>query len=322
MTSDFTAKWDDIADKGYAAGRFRVLPDHLLDLFLGYSAAGEREFILESSVAEFDGAELPEFENITVNAGVTKGIHSLTLSVVDRSLNDLFAVICFDLAEASSRAEIKQGAARIFVSRLNRWAELLRRMRSKGMSFQERLGLLGELSMLIWILDKAGADGGAVIRGWRGPDGDTNDIGLNMVRIEVKAQLSTQAPLLKISSLDQLDWDGRELCVVLHRFSAAKNGLSLRCLVEELRSRLSGTSDDLMEFQRKLFLAGYEPEAAYVEDCFLLDVVRIYRVGEGFPRLVPGNVPAGIRKALYQIECEAINDFEIETDELEERINE
>lgn len=321
MTNDFTMRWDEISDQGHAAGRYRVRPDHLLDLFLGYSSSGEREFTLEASTMEFGDVELPEFENMSVHRSEIRGGQSLTLRLTERSLKELFSVVCLDLAEASSRAETQAGAVRIFFGRLNRWADLLRWRRTRGMSFKERLGLLGELSMLIWVLDEAGVDRGVVIRGWRGPDGDTNDIGLNSVRIEVKAQLSTQSPTLKISSLSQLDWDGRELCVALHRFSAAESDLSLRSLTAQIAARLSGSGDDLMEFQRKLLLAGYESEAAYVDEAFRLDVRRIYRVGEGFPRLVPGSVPVGIRNARYEIACEAIQDFEIGVGLLEQLIN-
>ena len=321
MTNDFTTRWDEIADQGHAAGRYRVRPDHLLDLFLGYSSSGEREFTLEVSTMEFEDVELPEFENMSVHRSEIRGGQSLTLRLTERSLKELFSVVCLDLAEASSRAETQAGAVRIFFGRLTRWADLLRWRRTRGMSFKERLGLLGELSMLIWVLDEAGVDRGVVIRGWRGPDGDTNDIGLNSVRIEVKAQLSTQSPTLKISSLSQLDWDGRELCVALHRFSAAENELSLRSLTAQIAARLSGSGDDLMEFQRKLLLAGYESEAVYVDEAFRLDVRTIYRVGERFPRLVPGSVPVGIRNARYEIAGEAIQDFEIGAELLEQLIN-
>jgi len=321
MTNDFTIRWDEISDQGHAAGRYRVRPDHLLDLFLGYSSSGEREFTLEVSTMEFEDVELPEFENMSVHRSEIRGGQSLTLRLTERSLKELFSVVCLDLAEASSRAETQAGAVRIFFGRLTRWADLLRWRRTRGMSFKERLGLLGELSMLIWVLDEAGVDRGVVIRGWRGPDGDTNDIGLNSVRIEVKAQLSTQSPTLKISSLSQLDWDGRELCVALHRFSAAENELSLRSLTAQIAARLSGSGDDLMEFQRKLLLAGYESEAVYVDEAFRLDVRTIYRVGERFPRLVPGSVPVGIRNARYEIAGEAIQDFEIGAELLEQLIN-
>lgn len=321
MNSDFSGKWDEISVRGHSAGRFRVCPDHLIDLFIGFSIAGEREFTLESSTAGFDADEIPAFENMIVQLADDKGIHSLTLRLTDRGLTDLFSIICSDLAEASSVAETAGGAIRIFVVRLNRWAELLRRRRTNELSFNERLGLLGELSMLVWAIDECGVDAPLAVRGWRGPDGDTNDIGLNNVRIEVKSKLSTQRQSLKISSLDQLDWDGRNLFIAVNRFCPSDEGLSLESLSSTVSSRFAINNHGLMEFQRKLMFAGYDPDAGYIDETFKLEGLRVYRVEEGFPRLVPGNVPLGITKVRYEITCEAINDFLVTPSELEALIN-
>lgn len=321
MSSEFTGKWDEIAGRGHSAGRFRVCPDHQLDLFIGFSLAGEREFTLESSTVDFDVDELPIFENMAVQIEYENGIYCLTLRLIERALTDLFSIICSDLVEASSVAENAGSAIQIFVNRLNRWAELLRRRRTRELSFKERLGLLGELSMLVWVIKVCGIDAPLAVRGWRGPDDDTNDIGLNNVRIEVKAQLSTQRQSLKISSLDQLDWDNRNLFIAVNRFSPSDDGVSLSSLSLAVSSMLAINSHGFMEFQRKLIVAGYDPDADYIHDAFKLEELSVYRVSEGFPRLIPSNVPLGIIKARYEISCETIKDFLIASSELEALIN-
>lgn len=322
MSNNFTSKWDEIlGNGGYSAGRFRVCPDHQLDLFISFSLAGEREFTLECSTAGFDADAIPIFENMIVQLGNEIGIHSLTLRLTDLALTDLFSIICSDLAEASSAAENAGSAIQIFVNRLDRWAELLRRRRAQELSFKERLGLMGELSMLVWAIDDCGVDAPLAIRGWRGPDGDTNDIGLNNVRIEVKAQISTQGQSLKISSLDQLDWDGRNLFIAVNRFCPSDVGVSLSSLSSIVSSKLAASSHGNMEFQRKLIVAGYDPDAGYAHDVFKLEKLSVYRISEDFPRLVPGNVPLGIIKARYEIACETIKDFLITSSELKALIN-
>lgn len=321
VMSDFIAKWDEIVHLGRGAGRFRVCPDHLLDLFISYSSLGEREFILESDASELNGSNLPEFENVSVRHCEIDGGHRLVLCLTDHQLKDLFSIICADLADASSRSESPAGAANIFAVRLNRWADLLRRGRSQEMSFRERLGLLGELCLVKWLIDDCGIAPEVVTRGWRGPDGDTNDIGLNNVRIEVKSQLSTQPFLIRVSSLEQLDGDGRELCVALHRFTVSETGISLASLVADISFRLSGSHSGLMEFQRKLFLVGYQHDAGYASEEFNLDAVRVYRVAEGFPRLVPSTVPDGITRVKYDVACETVEDYRIEQMDLGMLIN-
>ncbi|MBP5955507.1 PD-(D/E)XK motif protein [Pseudomonas anatoliensis] len=321
MSSDFSGKWDEISTLGYEAGRFRVCPDHLIDLFVGFSVAREREFTFESSITNFEAEEIPDFENLEVHLTDDRGRKSLTLRLMDRGLTDLFSIICCDLAEASSVATTESGAIRIFVVRLSRWAELLRRRRANELSFKERLGLLGELNMLVWAIEECGVDAMLAVRGWRGPEGDTNDIGLNNLRIEVKAQLSTQRQSLKISSLDQLNWDGRNLYIAANRFSPSDQGLSLESLSADIFVKLATNRSGVMEFQRKLILAGYDSDASYAGDTYNLEKLSLYRVTENFPRLVPSNVPHGVTKVSYEVSCELISDFLVPPSELVGLIN-
>jgi hypothetical protein len=321
MNSDFTGKWDEISERGHGAGRFRVCPDHLIDLFIGFSIAGEREFTFEFSTVNLDAEQIPSFENMVVQLGDNNGLRSLTLRLIDRELTDLFSIICCDLANASSEATTVGGAIQIFIVRLSRWADLLRRRRTSELSFNERLGLLGELNMLIWVIDEFGIDAFLAVRGWRGPEGDTNDIGLNNVRIEVKAQLSTQRKSLKISSLNQLDWDGRNLFIALNRFCSSDEGVSLESLCSYIFTKLALSKPGSLEFQRKLLVAGYDANASYAKEIFKTDSLSFYRVEEGFPYLVPSTVPVGISKVCYEIKCESISDFLVSPSVLEALIN-
>lgn len=321
MSYDFTGKWDEISKRGHGAGRFRVCPDHLLDMFISFSIAGDREFTLEFLRGCVHADEIPIFENIDIRLAEIKGLHSLTLRLTDRGLTDLFSNICSDLAVASSLAESAEGSINIFLVRLSRWAELLRRRRSDELSFNERLGLLGELCMLVWSIENCGVDAALAIRGWRGPEGDTNDIGLNNVRIEVKAQLSTQRQSLKISSLDQLDLDGRNLFIAVNRFCPSDAGVCLKSLIAAVSSKLGVYSHWLMEFNRKLTVARYDPDACYVNEIFRLEELKIYRVDEGFPRLVRSNVQVGICNVNYEIESAKISNFLVPSSELQAIIN-
>lgn len=321
MKNDFTDKWEEISDIGHGAGRFRVFPDHILDLFLGFSTSGEREFTLESPSLNISKNEIPVFENILVQLKSEGNTHGVTLRLTDHVLKDLFSIMCTDLAESSSRAKSSVLAADVFIVRLSRWAELLRRRKLYGMSFEERMGLLGELCMVTWLMDRSGIDSGVVLNGWRGPDGDSNDIGLNGVRIEVKAQLSTQSAALRVSSLDQLDGDDGRIFVALHRFSVAEEGLSLRSLIDGIDTKLVRAHSALINFRRKLLFLGYDHDAGYVNDTFVLDMLMLYRVGEAFPRLIPKNVPVGISGVNYKISCDAVSGFRISQSDLEGFIN-
>ncbi|NBB12535.1 PD-(D/E)XK motif protein [Pseudomonas sp. SLFW] len=321
MNCDFAGKWDEISGRGYVAGRFRVCPDHLLNMFVGFSAGGWREFTLEFLGVQLNMETIPTFENINIRVQDVNGLHSLILQLRDRDLSDLFSNICSDLAEGSSAAVTSESAVHIFIARLNRWADLLRRGRNDELSFIERLGLLGELCVLSWMVTECSVQPSLAVRGWRGPEADTNDIGVNNLRVEVKAQLSTQRKSLRISSLDQLGGDGNNLFLAVNCFSPSEDGVSLESLISSIISRLDIHSKGGVEFQRKLVIAGYDPNAAYAKEKFKLEEMRIYHVIDGFPKLVPSNVPIGVSKVKYEVECEAIRDFMVPSSELKAFFN-
>lgn len=319
-TTDFTTKWDEISDQGFDAGRFRVRADHPLDLFVAYSPDGNRQFMFQLPDGDESSLTIPELENVVADIRKVDGHPTLVLTLQDRELSDLFSVICIDLADATESAGSAKAAASIFMTRLDRWSDLLRRRRSDGMSLQERLGLLGELILIKDILEKGKMGPTQLMHGWRGPDGDATDIAINGLRFEVKAQLATAAPRLRISSLDQLDSTEDRLVVVWHRFSRADQGTSLKALVDAISHELASSHRDQLEFQRKLFLSRFDPGADYVDECFSLDKRTAFQVSEGFPRLVRGNLPKAITAVKYDIACSQLTDFEVDTQDFEEMI--
>jgi hypothetical protein len=290
--------------------------EHQLNLYVGYSDDRQREFKLKSSAPVFQGSQLPEFENIDIKYEHNSENHELCITLCDNSLKDLFSAIASDLVNASSTADTEAGAANVFMNRLRRWADLLEERRRRGLTLAQQLGLLGELRFLDWLLSKDLASSETIIRGWRGPNGDARDINLGSISVEVKAALGTSKNVLNISSLDQLDTEERQLVVSHCRFSPSDSGASLSSLVTAIDASLSTRSSERGNFWRKLFLAGYNPEAEYIEDCYDTLKHTLYEVSRDFPRLTKGSVHAAIRSAKYQIDCAALASFEIDEAEL------
>ena len=321
MTNDFTSQWEAHAKEGRKAGYFRVFPEHFLDFFISFSLNGEREFTFQwkdektSSEYKFGLKHIDVFQNENGHE------NSLVLRLKNKELSNLFSIVCFDLAEATRLTKSVSAGVNVFFNRLQRWSDLLSKGHSKQLSFQERLGLMGELYMVALMIEEMNIQPEIAVRGWRGPEGDTNDIGLNGSRIEIKAQLSTQPIGLRISSLTQLADDERALFVALHRFSATNGALTLASLVSQISQQINTDTVVLMDFQRKLILSGYDENDSYTEEAMKIDRSIIYRVTDGFPRLQPTSVPDGISNVAYFIDGKAIDGFIIEMPELEKVIN-
>jgi len=313
--NEFSTKWDEISFVGHGAGRYRVYPDHQLDFFLDFSPSGRREMILEAHVPDLRLPDLPSFKNLElVMVELATGVR-IVITLMDEDLNNSFGVMCYDLAERSARARSVESAMSVFLSALGHWSDLFRRKSQKGMTRQEAMGLFGELSVLKRLFGN-GVDPSLLILAWRGPDGDARDIGFNGFRIEIKTQLSTRAKTLKISSLEQLDDQDGRLHVVLNRITASNSGVSLTALVDELCEKLDHYLPAKAEFERKLELAMFDRGSPFSDEEFVLDEMTVFTVLEGFPRLVPANVPEGITSVGYEIVVDSIISFMVEWEEM------
>ncbi len=320
--NDFESKWQHLRSQGHAGGRYRVYPDHPLDIFLDYSAAGRREVIIEAQGQFLDVSDIPSFENLEVSVLQVNGGTRIVMTLNDEDLARSFSIMCFDIAERARTGESVEAALAIALDCIRNWADLLKRRGKAGLSRTEAIGLWGEVATLKSILlDTSGFEISAV-RGWRGPNGDQRDIGFNGTRIEVKSQLSTRATSLRISSLDQLDDRGDRLKVVLNRISPAESGFSLRELIDMVSVFLVRHPIALSEFERKVELSGYLPDSFTSQEKFGLDERVVYSVEREFPRLTPATVPAGIRSAEYEIVGSMISNFQIDWQKLLECFDE
>lgn len=260
MKNDFTSKWEEHSKEGWKAGVFRVFPEHFLDFFIGFSATGEKEFTFHWLGTKAPGELKGGLKYIDITHSERQNENVLVLRLHNKELSDLFSIVCFDLAEATKTTKTVSAGVNVFFNRLQRWIDLLSKSHSKKMTYQELLGLIGELTMLEWCIKETSIPANVLIRGWRGPHGDTNDIGVNGNRLEIKAQLSTQPAGLNISSITQLADEGQPLYVVLYRFSASREGVSLLALINSIVNLIDTDRSALMDFQRKLILAGFNKD--------------------------------------------------------------
>lgn len=319
--SDFTLKWNEHYSEGRSAGVFRVFPDNPYDFFIGFSARGHRQFHFSWQAGEPSNLNGISLKNIHLELISDINEHTITLTLLDGDYKDLFSVVCIDLAKAVEAVTKLDAAVSIVYRRLLRWSDLLSRKGHQGMSLNAQRGLVGELSLLKLFFSRGNVHIPSTIHGWRGPEGDTNDVSVNLGRVEVKAQMASQAKGIKVSSLQQLDDDYRDLFVALFRLSPAENGVSLKSLISDVERYLFTDMNLLFEFRRKYLLSGYDSDAEYVDTMYYVAEPTFYRVKSGFPRLIPGNINAGISAVSYFVDAGHIESFEVSIEKVERLIN-
>jgi hypothetical protein len=252
---------------------------------------------------------LPDLAGIKVQyipaaPGVSKNQFALILN--DAPDWELFYSLCFDLVGATRHASSPEVALQIILRRLARWHEFLKAGRGGLLSEEKIKGLIGELLFLKKHLTPAFGAGNAV-KFWQGPEGAPQDFTAGDCAIEVKCQSGGTRPYVRISSEFQLCSQLPELYLFVATLGKGTENLpgaiTLPDLIADIRRELGMASYDQIErFNDLLYSVGYTESNSYLNFVYLVTDESMYRVGTGFPRICPGNLPQGVVQVTYDID--------------------
>ncbi|MGK5028795.1 PD-(D/E)XK motif protein [Janthinobacterium sp. MDT1-19] len=256
--------------------------------------------------------KLPEGQGFSVERADPEGSGKLWLALTRKSAGsaDLFAAMACDVVGALDDA-VMAGAdenklLRVFTGRVGAWQEFMRKG-TQVLSPESEIGLIGELTLLRAIVN-AGIPSALAIESWVGPLDGIQDFELGTGALEVKTTLSTAGFTAKIGSLDQLDDSTRQpLFVAGARLRQTESGQNLPEIVDAMRLTIRGDAEAERLFTERLLAAGYiDAHAERYPRRFEQAETRIIEVTSDFPRLTLGYVPAGIMKAMYEIDLEKV----------------
>lgn len=316
--------WRDIAPAvdPHADNVRRASSTHPLDFFRGRNHAGQYIFSLTAD----DGCrELPRPPklngiDVSVERRPSDGAR-LVLTLEDRDQFDIFRALCGHLLDAT--ADHPRGAdgpgLRLVLRRLADWHNMLRRRREGLLTTEEIIGLVGELAFLRdQIIPRAGVAGG--VAAWRGAHREEQDFAIGAWQIELKTQLSTSDHRLLISSEAQLDTANSRLLLchqAVARAPAGAGALSLNALIDELSRQIADVGPVVLEqFEASLEACRYARREEYDEPKWLLTDRRLFEVRDGFPRLTPTMLPAGVHAVSYAILLSACHAFAVDLDDM------
>jgi hypothetical protein len=277
----------------------RRSPDNAEAVLVGFSTA---------RLAPAD--KLPEGQGFAVERADPEGNGRLWLALTRKSAGsaELFASMACDVigalddAVAASADESK--LLRVLTGRVGAWQEFMRKG-TQALSPEAEIGLIGELTLLRVIIE-AGIPAAEAIESWVGPLDGIQDFELGTGALEVKATLSSIGFPAKIGSLAQLDDSTRQpLFVAGARLRQIESGQNLPAIVMAMRSTIKGDSEAERLFAERLLAAGYiDSHADRYPRRFEQAGTRVIQVADGFPRLTSGSVPAGIMRAMYEIDLD------------------
>lgn len=254
--------------------------------------------------------KLPEGQGFAVERADPEGSGKLWLALTRKSAGsaELFAAMACDVigalddAVAASADEAK--LLRVLTGRVGAWQEFMRKG-TQVLSPEAEIGLIGELTLLRDIID-AGVPSALAIESWVGPLDGIQDFELGTGALEVKTTLSSAGFPAKIGSLEQLDDSTRQpLFVAGARLRQTESGQNLPGIIHAMRLAIRGDAEAERLLTERLLAAGYiDAHSERYPRRFELAGTRVIEVTKDFPRLTSGYVPAGIMKAMYEIDLD------------------
>lgn len=254
--------------------------------------------------------KLPEGQGFAVERADPDGSGGLWLALTRKLAGsaELFASMACDVVGAlddSVAAGSDEGKLlRVFIGRVGAWQEFMRKG-SQALSPESEVGLIGELALLRAIIE-AGVAPATAIESWVGPLDGIQDFEIGAGALEVKATLSAAGFPARIGSLEQLDDSTRQpLFVAGARLRQSESGQNLPGIVEAMRQAIKGDGEAERLLSERLLAAGYiDSHADRYPRKFEQAGTRVVEVVGNFPRMTAGSVPAGIVKAMYEIDLD------------------
>lgn len=286
-----------------------------INAFWAVDSCGDYVFLVEN-LSNDPTAVLPDFEEFrcaVVPAFCENGSARLVLKLENSAEWELFYALCTDILRALSVVRPERGLSAV-VARLTKWRAFLRSGHERILSGEQIRGLFGELSLLVnGLIPHAGVR--AAVTAWGGPFGATRDFAVAGAEIEAKAKLAGAGREVRISSEDQLAPPAGGTALFLRVATLApagddpgSGGESLAELVRRARVAVSVDAETADALEDRLLSVGYADSTVYEHAVFTVEADEAFRVVDGFPRVLPESLPAGVRHIRYGIDlgvCEA-----------------
>ena len=314
QNNEFILAWSSLSDSTEEVGwrSIHISSSGPIPIHAGRRFPGNEEALLvafpDTTIPASE--KLPDGQGFSVERADPNGDGKTWLALTRKVTGalELFSAMACDVAGAleAERMADESRLLRVFLGRVRAWQEFMRKG-AQVLSPEAEIGLIGELAFLSAVM-QAGVSPPLAMEAWVGPFDAVQDFALGTGAVEVKATVSSHSFVAKIGSLEQLDDSVRKpLFVAGARLSQRESGRSLPEFASFVGEMLDGDAGAVAMFSDRLLAAGYHGEHVdRYQRRFLVEGIRVVEVGESFPRIVPGNVPADIRRVIYEIDFDRV----------------
>ena len=304
----------------------RILPAGRRSFFLGLETPSRHRMLIlrvgAASVRELPDVQDSRGLNVRVESRGAEGDEAeVVLALTESQHRDIFDLLIRDLVGEAERPDDEREGLIRFLARLSDWQLLLRRLGPRGLSREAQQGLWGELWALREVVSPVAGMRGAV-DGWRGPMGTDQDFQLGSTCVEVKTSTAANLDRLNISGERHLEVPDDVVLILLGLSldGRVRHGETLAEMIESIRNAASESGcQNLLDL--RLDLCGYErdDERTYSDIGYTVRSLHPFRVEEGFPRIVSGDLRTGISDVRYLVSTASCGAFRM-TEQQPERL--
>jgi len=309
--------------------RRRIMHECPHDLFIAFQKVKNRRLFLMkvSSEAVLESHAVPAVKGFTVDLQRFPDLgpdeNLLVLSLTDPGYRDMFSLIVSDIIDHATYIENETDCIQAFLERIFRWQRFLEKHRPDVLGPEAQQGLYGELWFLREVALKELRHEDA-IRSWTGPEYDRHDFQFGNCCVEIKTTTSKQHQKLWIANERQLDDSNIPALYIVHLSLDTLHNLgeNLPTMVKSIREIICSSGASSTLFEDKLFEAGYLTghESAYSGTGYAKREVDVFKVAEGFPRVIERDVPNGVGDISYSILVAECKHFEVKMREFRKEV--
>ncbi len=304
--------WEELEkDKSFSSGLLlRRYGGHVIpDIYVGLRLPERRRCIvvkykneLSLNLRQYDNLKDILLTNMPDEKDSSRNV--LLVLLANPMHHEVFSVLAEDLIQTVATLHEEKELIQELVNRFVMWQALFEKIRGEGLSTEKQIGLYGELFFLRqWILQSS--DFVRCIHTWVGPSGADQDFYHESVAVEIKTAAGGNTGRIYISNERQLDLRGLSALFILHlELTPDKtSGETLNDIVSDICGLLRDNAMAHMQFQAKLYLAGYfsQHEAIYEGTGYTVRQDYFYEVKDDFPRIEPADLRLGVSKVSYTI---------------------
>jgi hypothetical protein len=309
-------KWKKLIEQG--SGDYtsiRISADCIPDLFLGYDKDKNRCLIL--SLSKRHSADFPGETREYISIRYFDESKHIVISLSDTRFNDVFNSLILSVYHRIRGTDSSMAAVGELLKIYHEWSEFFVESFSQPLSFNEVMGIAGEIFILnVFITKRLPGEINELLSSWTGPYDRGHDFTFDVGDVEVKSKPLT-TPQIRISSEFQLEASvGKELTLVV--VSVVTEGEGTRTLAEfimETRDLIIERLGRVNIFLKAIGRKGLTLVNATNYDQYRFKIKKTVSYNcnaDGFPKLVSSNIPVETRDLKYNLVTDALNSYIIE----------